>query len=212
MITTQTGKVCISHKNQWKTIMNTQHQHVTLRQNMEEKFRGKELKNGVGGREHMKRDRGMNDRDERSRGIEIHTTDVFTMIKPTSPLKLVKHEALRKRNWSDSSVTSLVKTDPSRGVSKKSKRTKSSYSRPVVSTVKGMKTIGSGRFSRGCDNTVFQSWPFPLESHLGQGHRLSVLCPYVDPEGENCCLLWIVKAMATDKNYIWISVWWKAKN
>ena len=27
-----------------------------------------------------------------------------------------------------------------------------------------------------------------------------------------CCLLWIVKASAKDKNYIWISVRWKAKN
>ncbi len=27
----------------------------------------------------------------------------------------------------------------------------------------------------------------------------------------NCCLLWIVEARSKDKNYIWISVWWKAK-
>ena len=29
----------------------------------------------------------MNDRDERSRGIEIRIVDTFTMIKPTSPFK-----------------------------------------------------------------------------------------------------------------------------
>ena len=28
----------------------------------------------------------------------------------------------------------------------------------------------------------------------------------------DCCLLWIVQTRAKDKNYIWISVWWKAKN
>ena len=35
----------------------------------------------------------MNDRDERSRGIEIHIVDVFDMIKPTAPFKLAKHTA-----------------------------------------------------------------------------------------------------------------------
>lgn len=56
----------------------------------------------------------MKDRDDRSRGIEIHITDVFVIIKPTSPFKLVKHEVLRKRNWSDFSGNSLTKTDTSR--------------------------------------------------------------------------------------------------
>jgi hypothetical protein len=54
------------------------------------------------------------DRDERSRGIEIHITDYFVIIKPTEPFKLVKLEARRKRNWSDSSGNSFVKTDASR--------------------------------------------------------------------------------------------------
>ena len=53
----------------------------------------------------------MKDRDERSRGIEIRIADAFVIIKPTSPFKLAKHEFLRKRNWSDSSTNSLVKTD-----------------------------------------------------------------------------------------------------
>ena len=47
-------------------------------------------KRGVGRRERMKRVNGMNDPDERSRGIEIRTADAFTMIKPTAPFKLVK--------------------------------------------------------------------------------------------------------------------------
>ena len=56
----------------------------------------------------------MKDRDERSRGIEICIAEVFDIIKPTVPFKLVKHEALRKRNWSDSSDNSLAKADVSR--------------------------------------------------------------------------------------------------
>ena len=55
-------------------------------------------KTGVGRHERMKRDRGTNDRDERSRVIEIHIVDVFDMIRPTSPFKLAKHTSLMKRN------------------------------------------------------------------------------------------------------------------
>ena len=44
-------------------------------------------KNGVGRRERMKRGSGMKVRDERSRGIEIHITDPFFIIKPTTPFK-----------------------------------------------------------------------------------------------------------------------------
>ena len=40
----------------------------------------------------------MNGLDERSRDIEILISDDFVMIKPTVPLKLVKHTDLRKRN------------------------------------------------------------------------------------------------------------------
>jgi hypothetical protein len=56
----------------------------------------------------------MEDREERSKGIEIHIADVFTIIKPTVPFKLGIHEVLTKRNWSDSSGNSLAKTDSSR--------------------------------------------------------------------------------------------------
>ena len=41
----------------------------------------------------MKHGRVMQDREERSNGIEIHISDDFVIIKPTVPFKLVKHEA-----------------------------------------------------------------------------------------------------------------------
>ena len=88
----------------------------------------------------------MKDRDERSRGIATHIPDDFVIIKPTVPFRLAKHEARRKQNWSDSSGNSLAKADASRCECKKNNLIKSSYSRPVVSTVRGMKAIGSGRF------------------------------------------------------------------
>jgi hypothetical protein len=44
----------------------------------------------------MKRGIGMKGREERSRGIEIHITDPFVIIKPTAPFKLAKHESRRK--------------------------------------------------------------------------------------------------------------------
>ena len=78
------------------------------------------------------------------RGIEIRIADAFTIIKPTSPFKLAKHEDRRKPNWSDSFGNSLDKTDTSRCTYENKRRIKSSYKRPVVSTVKGMKAIGSG--------------------------------------------------------------------
>ncbi len=43
-------------------------------------------------RERMKRGRGIQGREERSKGIEIRITDAFTIIKPTTPFKLAKHE------------------------------------------------------------------------------------------------------------------------
>ncbi len=76
--------------------MNTQ--HVTLRQNVDGKSTREGAKIGVGRHERMKRVRGINDRDERSRGIEIRIADAFAMIKPTLPFKLAKHTVLRKRN------------------------------------------------------------------------------------------------------------------
>jgi hypothetical protein len=71
-------------------------------------------KSGVGRHERMKHGSGTKDREERSKGIEIRIADVFTIIKPTAPLKFAKHEARRKRNWSDSSVNALAKGDVSR--------------------------------------------------------------------------------------------------
>ena len=56
----------------------------------------------------------MEDREERSKGIEIRISDAFAIIKPTVPFKLAKHEDRRRRNWSDSSVNSLAKADASR--------------------------------------------------------------------------------------------------
>jgi len=53
---------------------------------------------GVGYREQMKRDSGIKDRDDRSRGIEILIPDVFDKIKPTDPLKLGKQTGRRNRN------------------------------------------------------------------------------------------------------------------
>ena len=94
----------------------------------------------------MKRGNGMKDRDERSRGIEIRITDAFVIIKPTEPFKLAKHEARRKRNWSDSSDNSFDKVDVSLWACKNKSRINSSYKRPVVSGVHGTKTMGSGRF------------------------------------------------------------------
>ena len=58
----------------------------------------------MGRRERMNDGIGMKVREERSKGIEILKTDDFVIIKPTSPFKLAKHDARRKRNWSDSSA------------------------------------------------------------------------------------------------------------
>ncbi len=45
-------------------------------------------RNGVGRHERIKRGIGMEDREEKSKGIEIRIADVFTIIKPTVPFKL----------------------------------------------------------------------------------------------------------------------------
>ena len=63
----------------------------------------------------MKRGRGMEDREERSKGIEIRITNDLVIIKPTAPFKFAKHEALRKRNWSDSSGNLLCLADGEAG-------------------------------------------------------------------------------------------------
>ncbi len=53
----------------------------------------------------------MEDRDERSRVIVTWITDDFVIMKPTVSFRLAKHEALRKRNCSDSSGNSIAKAD-----------------------------------------------------------------------------------------------------
>ena len=57
----------------------------------------------------------MQGREERSKGIEICIADAFAIIKPTALFKFAKHEARRKRNWSDSSGNSLAKADSLHG-------------------------------------------------------------------------------------------------
>jgi hypothetical protein len=46
----------------------------------------------------MKRDSGIKDRDDKSRGIEILMAEAFVKINPTDPLILVYQVARRKRN------------------------------------------------------------------------------------------------------------------
>ncbi len=67
-------------------------QHVSLKQNTEEKVRGKGLKSVWDDANEINRGSGMEGREERFKGIEIHTADVFAIIKPTTPFKLAKHE------------------------------------------------------------------------------------------------------------------------
>jgi hypothetical protein len=87
----------------------------------------------------------MKDRVDSStpRGIVTHITEALAKIKPTDPLRLVKDAARRKRRRSDSSGNSPAKTLASRWACKKSKRTKSSYTRPEVFTTTVRKTLGS---------------------------------------------------------------------
>jgi hypothetical protein len=68
----------------------------------------------------MKHGSGINGRDDRSIGVEIHMTDLFSKINPTDPLRLSKQITRRKRNWSDSSGSWLTTVDASRWVCKKS--------------------------------------------------------------------------------------------
>jgi hypothetical protein len=75
--------------------------------------------------------------------------DAFAKIKPTDPFRLTKQAAQRNRNWSDSSGSSLARADASRWARKESKRMKSSYRRPEVSTGRE-KAIRSGRFKYSC--------------------------------------------------------------
>ena len=72
---------------------------MSLSQISEEKVRGKGLlRRRVDRRERMKRDSGMKDRDERSRGMEILITEGLTKIKPTEPLRLGNQITRKNRN------------------------------------------------------------------------------------------------------------------
>jgi hypothetical protein len=51
----------------------------------------------------------MKDRVDKSMGIVTHIVEVLARIKPTDPLRLVKCEAHKKRNCSDSSGNSPAK-------------------------------------------------------------------------------------------------------
>ena len=53
-------------------------------------------------------------RDTQHVPFRQNAEEIFVSIRPTTPFKLAKHEARRKRNWSDSSGNSLVKADVSR--------------------------------------------------------------------------------------------------
>ena len=52
----------------------------------------------MGRRERMKRDSGIKDRNDRSRGIEILMADAFAKIKPTDPFQLATQAVRRNRN------------------------------------------------------------------------------------------------------------------
>ena len=78
-------------------------QHVPLRQNTEEKVRGKELQEVWDDTNEWNWEVVWKTVwEERSKGIEIRISDVFVIIKPTTPFKLAKHEARRKWDLSDS--------------------------------------------------------------------------------------------------------------
>jgi hypothetical protein len=59
---------------------------------------------------------------DKSMGIVTRISELLTRIKPTDPLRLVKCEARKKRNYSDSSGNSPAKILASRCVCKKSSR------------------------------------------------------------------------------------------
>jgi hypothetical protein len=75
----------------------------------------------------MKRGRGINGLDDKSKGMEILMAKAFAKINPTDPLTLVKEAARRKRKWVDSSGMPLARADASRCSCKNNKRRKSRH-------------------------------------------------------------------------------------
>ena len=64
---------------------------------MEEREQREGTKSGIGLLERMKHGNGIKDRDDKSNGIEILMTDVFTKINPTDPLILAKQAAKKTK-------------------------------------------------------------------------------------------------------------------
>ena len=122
------------------------------------KRRREGAKNGVGRRERMKRGRGMKDRDER---------------------RLAKHVTWRKRNWSDSSDSSLVKADASRWAwkvdewSRHTSRKVDEWSRHTIGLKCQLLTaeiqLGLVDSSRRCDNDEFLILTSSLRAPSGSG-------------------------------------------
>ncbi len=65
---------------------------MPLRQNVEEKVQGKELKKVWDDVNERNTDEGYKTEKKGPKGIEIHISDVFAIIKPTGPFKLGKHQ------------------------------------------------------------------------------------------------------------------------
>ncbi len=85
----------------------------------------------------------MKDRDERSRGMEIRTVDVFVKIKPTEPFRRRnRNRFLRQFIIQSRCLTmSVQEKETTRWMT-------SSYRRTEVSTANGIKEIGSGWFKQ----------------------------------------------------------------
>jgi hypothetical protein len=65
---------------------------VSLKQNTEDKKRGKELKCVVGRLDRMKRGNGIKGRDDKSSGIEILMAEALPKLSPKSTLLFVHRE------------------------------------------------------------------------------------------------------------------------
>jgi len=119
--------------------------------------------------------------------------DAFAKIKPTDPFRLTKQAAQRNRNWSDSSGSSLARADASRWARKESKRMKSSYRRPEVSTGRE-KAIRSGRFKYSCRIFCPVSFFFTPPHYSAELDTQSV---FSSGEGKT-----LKKAKAEGENYV----------
>ncbi len=71
---------------------------MPLRLSAVEKYGGRNDKRGGAARADETRNGGMNDPEERSRGIETLIAEAVAKIKPTEPFRLAKQAARRNRN------------------------------------------------------------------------------------------------------------------